>query len=319
MKERRAERKAFKKKIRGLGLALIFQMVVMVLTVIIFMIVSVARLLVSHPGISEQAFDTQVTALAEQSGIPMIIAVLLGFIPMLIYRRKKFFTLDLKTSGEKITLKVVLLGFACVFGLNMLLTPIYIPVEWLLNHMGFTAAPSEEILNGSQTLSMFLYVGFIAPVFEEFVYRGVVLRSLQPFGKWFAIIGSALLFGMMHGNIVQIPMGFGVGLVLGYLAMKYSIRLTIFLHMANNLFTELFSQIPDNFVSTLIYLVLIVTLIVSVVILFFRKQTQLKIRLKNFRTKLPEKRLWLYFFTSVPFIILLVGDVIQTTLGISRL
>lgn len=317
--EYRVQRRTFKKQIRGLGIALIFQMVVMVAVVIILLIAEAIRLLITHPGLSEKAFDTQLNNLSQQSGVPMILAVLLGFVPVLIYRRKRFFTEDLKKTGEKITFKVILIGFACVLGVNMLLTPLYIPAEWLLNRFGLTAAPSEDVLSGARTLSMFLYVGFIAPLFEEFLYRGVVLRSLQKFGKPFAIIGSALLFGFMHGNIVQIPLGIGIGLILGYLAMHYSIWLTMILHMANNLTTELLSAIPDGLLSGLLYAVMFAALIAAAVFTWIHKRKQLAEAWKKLRAGLPEKRLWLYFFTSVPMIILLLGDLIQTVLGISRM
>ncbi|WP_010630667.1 CPBP family intramembrane glutamic endopeptidase [Sporolactobacillus vineae] len=316
---RRRQRRAFKKHIRGLGLALIFQMAVMVAVVFIAMIVSAVGLLITHPGLSEHAFETQITDLSEQSGIPMILAVLLGFLPVLIYRRKRFFTEDLKATGEKITLKVVLIGFACVLGVNMLLTPLYVPAEWLLNRIGLTAAPSEDVLGSAQTLSMFLYVGFIAPLFEEFLYRGVVLHSLLKFGKPFAIIGSALLFGLMHGNIVQIPLGIGIGLVLGYLAMKYSVWLTIILHMANNLTTELLSRMPDNLLSVLLYAAMFAALITAVAVIWIRQRAQLAVTWHELRAVLPGKRLWLYFFTSIPMMILLLGDLIQAALGISRM
>ena len=45
---------------------------------------------------------------------------------------------------------------------------------------------------------------------------------------------SALLFGVFHGNLVQIPFAFLVGLVLGYVAAEYSLGWCILLHWINN-------------------------------------------------------------------------------------
>ena len=46
---------------------------------------------------------------------------------------------------------------------------------------------------------------------------------------------SAFLFGIFHGNLVQIPYAFLVGLVLGYVAVEYNIVWAMVLHMINNL------------------------------------------------------------------------------------
>jgi len=67
------------------------------------------------------------------------------------------------------------------------------------------------------------YAGFfticlLAPLLEEVLYRGVILRAfLHQYGRWQAICGSALLFGFAHLNIYQMLAGFLVGTVSGWL------------------------------------------------------------------------------------------------------
>ena len=73
-----------------------------------------------------------------------------------------------------------------------------------------------------------------APVTEELLFRGAVLRSLQPYGKRFAIFCSALLFGLVHQNLTQTPFAFGFGLLAGYVAVEYSILWSMSLHILNN-------------------------------------------------------------------------------------
>ena len=60
----------------------------------------------------------------------------------------------------------------------------------------------------------------VPAVFEEFAFRGVVLNKLRKFGDSYAIIMSAVLFGLMHGNLSQIPFAFILGLVIGFIAVK---------------------------------------------------------------------------------------------------
>lgn len=58
----------------------------------------------------------------------------------------------------------------------------------------------------------------LAPVLEEMLFRGVILRSfLQQYSRGQAIVGSALLFGCAHLNLYQLAVGLLVGLVLGWL------------------------------------------------------------------------------------------------------
>lgn len=76
----------------------------------------------------------------------------------------------------------------------------------------------------------------LAPVFEEFFFRRLLLDRLRPYGPRFAVVASALAFGMLHGNLSQLPYAFVLGLLLGWLALR-SCRLwqVILLHTAINL------------------------------------------------------------------------------------
>ncbi len=119
-------------------------------------------------------------------------------------------------------------------------------LESLLNLWGLSADQTGiEISEIIRSPGMVLYVAVVAPVVEELLFRGAVLRSFQPFGKRFAIVFSALLFGLFHGNLVQIPFAFLTGLVLGYTAVEYSIAWAMLLHFINNgIFSLLLYPVP---------------------------------------------------------------------------
>jgi membrane protease YdiL (CAAX protease family) len=317
--ERRAERKQLKKKFRSLGISLLFQEALVWIVVIAYGIVLVVQSMLSHFGASASDVDKHISTVLEQSGWPMILDVLIAFILVLIYRNKAFFNNDLRKKNRRITVKAFTLGVVFVLGLNMVLSPVMVPVEWLLNLFGYTAKPSESILEGSTTWSMFLYTGAVGPIFEEFLYRGVVLRSLEKFGGVFAISISALLFGMMHGNIIQLPMAVGVGLIFGYLARRYSIWLTVLIHMANNSISELFSALPSNLLTALLYYVLFVLLLLVMSLFIYKKRALWLNWVQAWQSHLPERRIWLYFFTSIPMILLLVSNIVVTLLGLEKL
>ena len=87
-------------------------------------------------------------------------------------------------------------------------------------------------------ISLLLNVVVIAvlpAILEELVFRGCVLRVLRPYGDGFAIVISAVLFGLMHGNIRQIPFALIVGLILGWLyVVTNSIWWPMAVHFINN-------------------------------------------------------------------------------------
>lgn len=76
----------------------------------------------------------------------------------------------------------------------------------------------------------------LAPVCEEVLFRGVLLQSIR--SRWGAaagIVGSAVLFGAIHGIPQQVINAFFIGLVLGYVYVKTeSIITVILLHAVNN-------------------------------------------------------------------------------------
>lgn len=109
-------------------------------------------------------------------------------------------------------------------------------VEAVLNLFGRSVMDQIElVIGGSNSVSMLLYMSFLAPLSEEILFRGFVLRSLRPYGKRFAIVLSALLFALFHGNLLQMPFAFLAGLILGYIAVEYSLPWAIGLHVFNNL------------------------------------------------------------------------------------
>lgn len=79
---------------------------------------------------------------------------------------------------------------------------------------------------------------FLAPIGEECVFRGLTLCYLEKTGAkfWIANLVQALLFGIMHGNIVQGTYAFVLGLLLGQVVNKYkSVFIGILFHMVFNL------------------------------------------------------------------------------------
>lgn len=78
------------------------------------------------------------------------------------------------------------------------------------------AAMFEEMSSGS--FGAIIGACILAPVLEEMLFRGIILRSfLGQYSKWAAILGSAALFGFAHMNIYQFAVGLVLGIVAGWL------------------------------------------------------------------------------------------------------
>lgn len=98
----------------------------------------------------------------------------------------------------------------------------------------------EDPAGGPGMLLAILGSAFLPALVEEFAFRGVMLGLLRPYGDGFAILLSAVFFGLMHGNLVQAPFAVVVGAGLGYITVASgSMWPAIAAHFLNNLLATL--------------------------------------------------------------------------------
>lgn len=103
---------------------------------------------------------------------------------------------------------------------------------------GYTPVAGVGIIyKGPLNLAMWIAIGALLPaIFEEFTHRGLLIDALRDRGNEVEIILlSGLLFGTMHGNIVQFGYAFVGGAIMAYLVIKTgSIFPAMLLHFTNN-------------------------------------------------------------------------------------
>lgn len=186
-------------------------------------------------GLTTGLTDNRIDELVE-SGIPIILGLFLGMIIILFYRKGKLFTYDLVVQNKKMTLKNFLNLFLCFIFVQALFTVGAAGLEHFFNLFGYTVmAGMESATETRVTFSMFMYGSILAPITEEVVFRGALLRGLEKHGKLFAIMVSAIFFGAFHSNVIQGIFTTLAGLLLGYVAIEYSIKWAIVFHIINNL------------------------------------------------------------------------------------
>lgn len=113
-----------------------------------------------------------------------------------------------------------------------------IPSVWLQEHM----PELPNIVEGEFDMIMkdrwgYFVVGLLAPLAEEMVFRGAILRSLLRWKQnpWVGIAISALLFAVVHMNPAQMPHAFLIGLLLGWMYWRTdSIVPGVVYHWVNN-------------------------------------------------------------------------------------
>lgn len=150
------------------------------------------------------------------------------------------------------TFALIATGVACVFSFSFInsIAVSFLPIEDV-----------EDIFFPSYSADYSLVLQFITiaivPAFcEEFLFRGVILSNLMPYGKSTAIVISALCFGLMHGNFVQFLYATAAGIVLGVVYVKTeSIWPSTFIHLINNAISILqlavFERMTESAASTL--------------------------------------------------------------------
>ena len=120
----------------------------------------------------------------------------------------------------------------------------------------------------------------VIPIAEELLFRGVVYKRLKLyFGVTPALIGSALIFGIMHVNLVQFLYAAVIGLFLAFVLEKTGkLSMAVFGHIAANLVAVLrtetgwleFSFYPT--VNGILFTVVMAVAGIAVVSLFYRRK-----------------------------------------------
>ncbi|MCL2071021.1 MAG: CPBP family intramembrane metalloprotease [Oscillospiraceae bacterium] len=128
----------------------------------------------------------------------------------------------------------------------------------------------------SQWVIMLFFVGIIAPIAEEFIFRHMLLKPLRQLGERKAIIITAVLFGAFHGNLTQFLYAAVAGVILGIVAVRAnSVKPAIAIHILNNSFDigksylfELSEQVSasSDDLETMLMLFLLSGLLITIVL-----------------------------------------------------
>lgn len=152
-------------------------------------------------------------------------------------------------TEEKKTMKIRHLIVACIicYAMAMLFSLIGNFVTGIIGNL--KGSEVENVLQSAVgsigLVPNFIYFVICAPIFEELVFRKALISRISGYGDRIAVLLSAFLFAIFHGNLLQAGYAFILGIFFGYVFVKTGkIIYSIIMHM--------FVNFVGTFVSTLL-------------------------------------------------------------------
>lgn len=223
-------------------------------------------------------------------------------------------------SISKQNIRLGLLAYPIGLLVNTILTSITSIITKLFEEGGTnipTADFSVDKASVSAILLTILYLVIVAPISEEIVFRGLILKSLSPFGRKNAIVLSALLFALMHKNIPQAVGAFAIGIIFATVDTKAnSIVPSIIMHSLNNMLPCLMNinASVKSTAITIIYNFLVYAIVLSgitIIILKGRQLFSLKSEIESERSALPENKKRIEVFLN-PVILIYIAILVYS-------
>ena len=213
-------------------------------------------------GVLIGAGVTMVTGKFFSSELCLMIAYPLQFVPPMLYvslksRSRAFWDEGVavnsfhfgKWNGALMALLVVLLTLSVAYVTDILnygLSVFTRKIAWLSAWYDRITAMMKALAGGTLWISIVSAV-IMAPLFEEWMFRGMILRGLlRKVSPVWAIVISAFLFSLIHLNPWQGIPAFILGCVFGYVYLKTgNLWLTMLMHATNNAIAVVVSSIPS--------------------------------------------------------------------------
>ena len=209
-----------------------------VLYLIIFIVVQIIIMYAGAgiwAGIKGEGYQATLQA-ASTGGNAILTALVSAFssvITLVIFLKTKWTPL---TRGYLLSKPWGTLLWVALFSLGTI-----IPLSFLYEQLGIEMDENTQQVITSMMKEPWGYVavGILAPLAEEVVFRGAILRTLLGImskkNHWVAIMISAAIFGIVHANLAQFINALLMGLLLGWMYYRTgSLVPGILLHWINN-------------------------------------------------------------------------------------
>lgn len=172
----------------------------------------------------------------DAGGMVMIISNAIIFTIVMEYKGLSYREL-FHSSGSQAGASLGLIVPAILLTVPALVLAVTFVMEIVVRTFPLSAAEIDMFKEmGAGGIGAVVITTLLAPVLEEMLFRGIILRSfLLQYPKWLSILGSALIFGAAHMNLYQFTAAFMLGLFLGWLYQRArSLVPCIILHAVYN-------------------------------------------------------------------------------------
>ena len=122
----------------------------------------------------------------------------------------------------------------------------------ITNLLSFTiqndiANPIQNLINSTDLWLNLILISLIGPIFEEIIFRKILIDRTIKYGPLASILVSAIIFGLIHGNLNQFCYTVLVGGFFAYVYIKTGqIKYSIGLHIILNMLGSVLSMIVNN-------------------------------------------------------------------------
>lgn len=106
-----------------------------------------------------------------------------------------------------------------------------------VEHFGYKLTQPEMLKTDSifACVTLVISTAVVPAIFEEFAFRCCALGALRKYGKGFAVFAVSIVFGLVHGNVIQFIFAFLIGLILGFITViTDSVLPAMLIHGLNN-------------------------------------------------------------------------------------
>ena len=221
---------------------------------------------------SDASLKERIGSIGIRYGIFSMAVTLFQIAPMVLLRTYApgvIYALGASLSFLLIILSVDVVGFPLAYGISKNLTRERLPQQKLgfgkfllfvlmgaglvsigaligtLVHSGLTFFSEDanygiaDLMLSSGMFMRILTVGILAPIFEELIFRKLLIDRLIKYGEFVSILTSGLMFGLFHGNFQQFFFAAFLGCLWAFVyARTGRIRYTIIMHMIINTSTS---------------------------------------------------------------------------------
>lgn len=249
------------------------------------------------------------------SSIVSFVSIVVPFsLFLLLGKRRLTDTILVEKNGA---LNSLLLVFAGLFICMVMNIPANL-ISQLLEGMGLNGAVNTENFTvGSVTdlITMLVSVVLVAPVTEEFAFRGVTVAVMRRWGDWTAVVFSALIFGMAHYSFQALPVVLIGGFVMALLYVRTrNIWVNIFVHFLNNLIATLpialgflFGDAVAQMAEGISFLAVVVLGVAAIIALVIRSRTGRPVFRSPMQRGVPVKNKALQIVGNPGFIVYFIG------------